>query len=300
MENKLKIDFYKIQIESNNINKDISFDDLLKTVYELPQNERTFDTGICEVFVLNINYHDKNFWEGDIIWLRTYNLPKKGNKRKCVVEDIVLNDDEAISEHSAFLYHPRTKALAIQASQHSISLKGFIRYFEAANNLSDVIVLEPILNRDAMEKLARMTMVQKFEFRIAGLKNAKILANSNPSVDEAIDFASNYDSSAITIKLTTDRKRKSSLDLNTIRNTILELLNHRRQNESTTVSIRISGLDEEEEKIHLNLLRYKMQEVVEINKSKKSDISYFERQFALREAWNRRKEDIFEILLEDD
>lgn len=290
----LNVDFYKVTISQDKYTGK-NLDSILKQAKSMPQKDRVKEVRNTPTFLHILNYGWNECWEGEIVRLRMNNLPVKGSFSGNV-EDINLADDEGIGEQTAFIYHPETSILALQSTQHGPSMMHFTRYFESIINCSDCINLDLVLQKDAIKRLEKMQTVSKFKVRIAKVENMKMLATEEHGVKEIIELSEYLEAPTIDVEISNGRSKENALSVTKIKEMTQSLFRINKNQSKTVKTLRISGSSNDNEKIYIDLIKDRMRESVSLNQSSKSrNIPYGEKQFALREAWNRRESEILSL-----
>lgn len=156
----------------------------------------------------------------------------------------------------------------------------------------ELIYIDPVIQPEALERLASMKTVTNFELRIAGLDNMSIFQDQNYGVKEIIELSEEFHSPVINLNFSTGRKKQRSLSLEKITNTAMEWLRVSSQTQAVK-KIRISGASEENDHLYIDLLKDRMRESVNIKKTGNSRvISYQERRESVRESWQRREKEL--------
>lgn len=290
----LNVDFYKITIsEDKNANND--FELILEKVKNMPPKDRLREVRTSPIFLHSIDCGWNECWEGNIIRLRMNILPIKGNFSGDIV-DIDLADDEGIGEETAFIYNPETRILALQSNQHGLSLMNFARYFELIINCSDVIYLDPVLQVNAFERLEKIDKVSKINFRVAEVENMNLFPVEQHGVKKVLELSEYLQAPTMNIEISRGRGKENSFSVKKAKEMIKSLSRLNQNQQKSVKTLRISGSSSENEKIYVDLLKDKMRERVNIkDPSKLRNIPYSEKKSALREAWNRRKDEIISL-----
>ncbi len=291
MSKNINIDFYKIQMPASARE---SFENILQNVIQLPIKERFRDIRFHPVCAYQAQASWQQLWEGEMIRLRMNNLPVKGS-RSGQIQEIVFNDDEGIGEQTAFIYHPPTRVLVLQSNQSGVSPSTFAKYFEVMADFSEPIYIDPILQPDAMQRMARVQSVSKFEIRVAGLDNMELFQADDYGVKDMVDLTKAFNSPSISLNLSIGRKNQGSLSVEKVKSTAQALLRGANQNKQQVKTIRISGYTNENEFVYIDLLKDRMRESVDISSGKKRNLPYQERKQIIRDAWLRRQQELLSM-----
>lgn len=295
-----RIDFYTIEMPKNSNSR---FEDFLKQVYALPENDRTQTVNSTPVRLqrlVEVDNLGEKFLEGEIVRIRMSGLPSIAGLQGGV-EDLNLPVNKGLGEQTAFLYHPATKTLLFHATQVGVSIPSFLRYFEilggsVLNLFQAQIFADPILVKDALQRLAKMKSIRTFEYRlrVAEADNMEFLEDQGLSVKQEIDLMNKYKAPSIGLKLSVEHLKNDSLDTSNTQNTVKSLLRWEGKHPGDVSKIRLSGADEDNEAIHIkNLLKETMRETIKLQIGQERSIPYSVRCDALRRAWQRRQDEIF-------
>ncbi|MEA5567516.1 DUF6731 family protein [Anabaena sp. UHCC 0399] len=290
MSKTLNVDFFKVVIPAD---MNLSFGEVLQKVIQLPADQRFQEVRLHYVSLHEAVFGWQQTWEGEIVRLRMDNIPVKANLAG-KIEDFKLADDEGIGEQSAFIYDPATNILLLQSNKHGVSPGNFARYFELIISSNASIYIDPVIQLDALQRLEQMKTVKKLNISIAALENMSVFENSG--LEEFVNLTTAYQAPAIDIEFKVSRSKKSSLPLEKVRNATTALLCISNQNQSQVKKIRISGSSDDDDNLYVDLLKDKMRESIQIKASTgQRNIPYLERQKALRDAWEKRKSEIFKM-----
>lgn len=291
MSKKINIDFYKVELPNSGTK---SFEVILQEVMQLQIKDRFREIRFYPVCIHEAQHNLLYGWEGNMIRLRMNNLPVKGSKSGRI-EDIVFNEDEGIGEQTAFIYNPLTRVLALQSNQAGVSASTFAKYFEEMAAFDEPIGIDPILNPDAMKRLAKVKTVSKFEIRVAGLDNMERFETDDCGVREMIELTNAFQSPTISLNLSVGGKKRDSLSVEPVIRAAQALLGRANQNQQQVKTLRISGCTDEDESVYIDLLKDRMREIIEVNSGKKRNFPYYERKQFLQDAWSRRKQELFSM-----
>jgi hypothetical protein len=220
------------------------------------------------------------------------------------VTDLELESDEGLGEQTAFLYHPKTQVLIFHATQTGVSVSAFLIYFRTLGktklNLSqDEIFADPLISEGALQKLARVKGIRKFEYRIrcADVTNPNFLNNESSSMKEDIALINKFKSPTLAVSLSVGHLRNDSLDIENTKNMIQSLLRlGKNSEEGRVIRIRISGSDEDDENYCIyNLIKDVMRESIKLEKNYERSLPYSVRRTALLKAWQKRQDEILRI-----
>lgn len=296
MNKRINTDFYKVFMSNDS---SASFETILQRVIQLPIQDRFKEVRQYPLCLRQAESVWQQCWEGEMIRLRMDDLPVKGSLSGNI-EALVFNDDEGIGEQTAFVYHPPTRVLVLQANQSGVSASNFVKYFELMNNANEPIYIDPVIQASALEKLAKLNAVSKLEIQVAGLDKMNIFQNQDYGVKEIINLSNEFRSPIINIEFSVGRKKRESLSLEKAKDTATGWLRISSENKREVKKIRISGSSDDRENVYIDLLKDRMRESVDIKKTGRSrTISYYDRRQAVQESWQRREKELFSMFGEN-
>lgn len=174
---------------------------LLQNLKSRDVKDRTIVYNGENIILSSIEYNkESNLWELIFFKSRSTTTPfivnTNGDSRQ-----IILKDDEMISEVLCAEYNSELKILAMQRNVYAFGTRGLEEFFSSF--LSNEIYLESIQNiNEEKKKLLKRLKIKKFKLHIKNLKNDKTIVqyNKNTSICNAIDSALQVNSSIINIE----------------------------------------------------------------------------------------------------
>jgi hypothetical protein len=151
-------------------------------------------------------------WSMNMVHIRMGALPSRASLAGAL-GPFTLKDNEGMGEETAFLYDPATRVLLSQRNRYGVSANAFGRYLERVANLDNPIILSPIIRRDALDRVARMSVVSKISIGLSGLGNRSAATSANSSLMGALSTIGFYDSPVATLSLSIGRSRGTTLTL---------------------------------------------------------------------------------------
>lgn len=276
---KFKVLFFQV----NTLQNPRNFEDFLKNLQRLPDDERTSKRGIR---LDNVMFDSQiNVWYGALTKVRMDNLPEKINQKNGKLAPLPITAEEGIAEMTAFLYVPDIKILLIQKSQYGPLVTALAEYFQE-KFAALPIDFRIVLRNDALQKLKSMCTVHLFE-----LKTARIEPDAFSSDESAINFLQSlYTSDCLKIDLCLRTDKKSSLAgwIITFAQQLCGLSDRVKR-------IKIGGMYEDGRSDLLDLLQYKREEVVNLTLPSIRTISFENRKSALAQAYIRNNEDLHKL-----
>ena len=204
MTRKLKVDFFKVVLPDDFSD---SFESVLNAVNVSPNDHtRNAIRNACP-FRLQEAWQTEDCWKGEMIRIRMDQLPIKA-KLSGDVSSIDLEDDEGIGEETAFLYHVPTRVLTIQRNRYGVSAGVFAWYFEKKGSVES-IELQPILQKDGLQRLANIKDVRKLSLNIAGTENMAVFKDSGKSVESMLSLIDQCKSPNLTLTFSMGKQQGS-------------------------------------------------------------------------------------------
>jgi hypothetical protein len=194
--------------------------------------------------------------------------------------------------------------LLIQRTQSGVQISSFTQYFKGICSLSGHIYANPILNLDAMQKLARMTITKKLKCRISGLNNLSFLSGSNPAVNEISSLSEEFQAPIVELTLSVGRSKELSLSTPKVKlwvDSILRLVgsqSYAKNHQGPQASIaQVTGYSEDDEgqrkqQLCIDLIQDRMREKICKPDKARRNLSLIERVNMLKKAWSNRAGDL--------
>lgn len=289
MEKRIKIDFYRVKMPDNATS---AFEDMIDEVNDLPEDEsRNVDVRGFPIRMQSCGKNNRMRW-GEMIRIRMDELPLKASLNGNI-ELLDLEDDEGLGEETAFLYHASLGVLIIQRNRFGVSASSFTDYFHFLSKSDQPIILEPILQKEALKKLREMGIIRKFTVRIAGLNHLNIFEDEKLSISSLAKLSKTFEAPSVSISLSMGHNQGSlthGLVLKTVRSLLPYGSYHR---DSPVKKIEVTGKDDDLSDTEvLDLLQYRMVETVDISLDENKRLSLQSRSAALQSAWQRRREEL--------
>ena len=284
---KLKVDFFKVVLPQESPH---SFEDIIHAVHISPNDDTRNATRNACPFRLQNSQKTKDCWKGEMIRIRMDQLPIKA-KLSGDISSIDLEDDEGIGEETAFLYHVPTRVLAIQRNRYGVSAGVLAWYFEEKGSVES-IELEPIQQKDGLQRLADMKVVRKMSLNIAGVENMTAFKGLEQGVESMLALMKQFESPSLTLTVSMGKKRGS---LKWVKRFAQAFAKRNQQGESSIHKFEITGKTEDGEKSVLDLIEYRMIEEIEFESKSARTISPSEREDAVQKAFAARKQELLEM-----
>ena len=183
------------------------------------------------------------------------------------VGDLPLREDEGVGEETSFLYSARHNILAMQRNWHGTRASTFLAYLEHITRVAP-LELQAVLGEDAMRTLRRMTVIRRFEVRLANRENPEDLKGRGLSVDRMVDLLSHFAAVRIDVAIgMTGESRFKSMNRQSVINAALSLLRLRSEDDRRVTRLRVLGKNEEDERLEvLDLIENRMREEVTVDR----------------------------------
>lgn len=293
MAKTINVDFFKLSISQAG---DSTFEDAYNLVSQLPKEEKIMFIDKIPLW-LHSHRTTEQYIQGDMVRLRMDNLPAKG-KLSGTIENLDLEDDEGISEQSAFFYSKSTNVLLLQKVVGGVDIGRFCKYFSEISEFSGTIIAEPILEADAMRKFKNFKEIREFEIKIASLESLEIYKDIDPSVEEILELNSELNSSTISVTFSAERKKENHISIKRAMDIAKSLLKIHGHESSKVRKVNAMGISDTDESIYLDLLGTRMREKIDISFSgsqRNRDIPYAIRIDAIKKAWTKKQEELVKM-----
>jgi len=282
---QVKFDFFRVMMPSDT---SVTFAEIIEKVSDSKNDEsRNVDVRGFPIR-LQESSSSKNVHEGDLLRIQMSSLPSKA-KLSGKINDLELDNDEGLGNESAFLYDSRTQVVVLQRNRMGPSASALALYFQDKSGVQPII-LQPVLQRNAMSRLAKLKEVQKIEINFAGITNPAFYKNARLGVTEFLDLMERFQAPCASMTLSMGRD-DGSLFLKEISKLARSVVKWPAGTEQVT-KMEISGVTDDDEKDVFDLLRYRMIEVGTVEESRHRRVSYKKRGAELRRAWERRRADL--------
>lgn len=282
---KITVDFFRVRM----VDTPRTFEELIDYVANLGELDRNLQTidGILRLQKVH-KHHDER--DADITKIRMSDLPLRA-KADGSLRSIGLADDEGLGEQAAFKYHIPTQTLALQRNRHSVSPGGLANYLTIIGNLHSMIALDPVIEANALERLAAFQDIRKFRVKLARVDNAKIFADQGRGVVAVADLLELFKSPYADVQLSMGHNRES-LPVQLVKAAARQWNSRGADHETERVTqIEITGKNAEDIPDVLDLIKCRMIEKTS-TESKGRHSRYPERRIAVNVAFEKRHEEL--------
>lgn len=241
---KIRMEYFEVVSRNNNNRADTP-----DTVFDLKRwiskagklslEARTFDYYQEQARLDKLWYNDRSkYWFLNFIRLRETGIPTKAKiDQESVPFD--LDDDEYIGEEVNALYDEALHIIMLQRNRYSLGVAGIEEYLNLIwGSDSEKIYLRPICPNNLQEKANRAPQYRKFTIRFADVKNNDIDTAENRPLKIIFDNFKRYGAVNAEVTVSMGYNRGESLHLETVRETISEIIQNKTMVTKAEVSIK--------------------------------------------------------------
>lgn len=288
----LKFDFYQVHLPQA---EQRSFELILNGINGFQGESRVFNTEQYPVRLQSITSRG-GYYIGDIAKIRMNDIPDK-MKLSGETEAIDLEDDQGLGEVTSFIFNPALNLLVLLRNRYAVSATGFAHYVQNKGSVHGELILRPILEPSALQKLARMGIVKKFELGVTAPGNAQIYRDLGLQPLAVLDLMDAAPKVNIDISLMMDRDKQRTFSIANVCRTAMNLLSQNTNNEITKLVV--SGMDNPDEPRQVvDLLEEVMVEKEDIILRNQRRISDSDRHHALTTVYLRKLQSLDTMLTE--
>lgn len=193
---------------------------------------------------------------GDLIKLRMDELPGVASA-STPRRDLNLQNDQGITEETAFGYDTRTGVLIAQRNFYGASPSVIVEYFRSLANYQGVIQSHPIVSEEGFARLQSMHSIKKMSFRVARPQRGAIARASTASVGSAIGILDDLSAMQVEMGISVGRY-DSVLSKARVISVIRDLLRLHENNAEAVEKVVVSGKAEDETRDVFDLLEYRV------------------------------------------
>lgn len=281
IQRSLFADFYRVQVPDGE-----DFGEILESVAQTPNDKRR-NVDARGTPVRLHESHGAPTEEGDLVKIRMDEVPVKASLSGSI-SPFALGSDEGVGEQTAFLYDATLETLVLQRNRYGVSASAFANYFETLTSIGPII-LEPILQEDALKKLQRLSEIRKFQVRVAGA-DARVFKDQAHGAKEMAQLISAFGAPNISLELSMGYSRGSLL-LDRAKAAARRFLSLAEDPSGGVTGIVITGTSDASERTVLDLLNYRMEESIDVPKNGR-ELKYSARRVALKQALGKRRQEL--------
>lgn len=288
-------DFYYLKIPNSNKR----FEDLLQHVSN-SANDQSRNLKRSDGDLIRLKHATINSWndccEGSLVKNRISNTPPGKMDLQGKDSPLDLKEDEGIYEETAFLYNPRLSVLLLQRNKTAVLDGDFVRYFKAKGGTNCEIELSPILKKDVLDRLDKLTEVKKLVIKLKGPENLTPLKGQEGLLDlQMLELAKELRAVEYTISVSSGRKKENFLS-SKAKDIAKKIFRHSSEQSLEVKKIEIGGINQDDERDYLDLISDRMTEKHSIKYTGKH-ILYTDKQDALRKIWEKYSLDLESMCL---
>lgn len=225
---------------------------------------------------------------GSATKIRMTELPLKANINAPDLDKLELNDDEGITNITAFVIIPKYSTLILQRNQQGVRAGSFIHLLESLIDISD-ISLDVMLEPDVISKLEKMTAIRTYTLRVTSPIDKDTYEEM--SVNKTAELAKHYGGRSIKVEIGMGQGNpKESLLIDKVKQSAKSILKMKSDEQVQVESLIIRGKDFDDEKINpLDLIEQRITCEVEVPISGREYLQN-ELEGAASRAYNEKKE----------
>jgi len=289
----LKFDFYQVDMPQTDPRP---FETVIDTINNLQGADRVYNTDKYPIRLQTVNRRPA-YYIGDIAKIRMNDIPDK-MKLSGETEPIDLDDDQGLGEITSFIYNPDIRLLVLLRNRYAVSATGFAHYYQFKGNINGELILRPLIETAALQRLTQMGIVKKFELGLAAPGNAQIYQTLGLRPQAVLDLMDVAPKVKVDISFMMDRERNSTFSLAAVQRIAGNLINLNNNNE--IVKLSISGKDNPDESTDvLDLLEEIIVEKEDVNIRNERRITEVDRHHAITTVYQRREQEMIRMLQGD-
>lgn len=207
-----------------------------------------------------------------------------------------LEEHEGLSEKTAFLFDEKLEVLLVQQNRHGVSESKLVAFFEGVGDLSDQIELEPILTREAMQRLMDMKRSTKMIAKIAGPINVAAMKDPDAmAVSEFVELAEALEAPQLLIEASVGRASGSRNLSDRVFKIVRALFRANNMGHARVTKLEVTGRDAENVKTVVDLIAQQMtcEEKLELDRYRQ--IPFAARRAALIRGFKSQRSEISEM-----
>lgn len=293
---KNRLEYFKVQLLDKKLSEidpsELSFEMLLNAIFSqselriIRNNDNIIRLQNMETLLLN----GQHVIIGELVKIRMDNIPPaisiSGEETA-----LPLTSDQGLAERTMFLFDPSLNILCYQANRYAVSLSRFLwllkqglkKHYDREDINPDAIV---ILERDAFEKVNKMSVIRKLSVGIAIPKNGAAYVSDHGALKALAKIADSTDGTHANIEISSGRSPKG-LKLHEIIDIVQKALHIKAQDDEQVKKLSIWGKDSNDARLQIDLLQYRLQDYrdvlytgrsIPLHASRESIISAYEKQ----------------------
>lgn len=280
MATNICVDIYQVEFAGD-------LGEVIRSILEDVEDDdsRTTDINGVPTRLQQVQRSDDFGWEGEFVRIRLNNLPSR-TKLSGAQTDLELDDDEGLGENTAFLFDPKKKHLLVQTFRSSVTASAMRRYFSEFTGKVGPVFLHPVLRKDAMERLARLSESKKLVIQVAADDRMQGYDTENDAVESVLKLAKYLRSPSIEVTASIGH-RGGSLSPKRVFAAVKELL---KMGDTTTNRVEKLKVAGDKASQLIDVLEFKLKYIEKV-KEKGRALTRMERRDALRAIWARARKE---------
>jgi len=285
MAHTVKIDFYTVEMPNGAPEfRKLAIDDS-KTADD---ETRNVIVGGYPVRLQNA-HPSQGIVEAEMLRIQMSDLPAKA-KLSGKVGNLDLDEDEGIGGETAFLYDTQHKVLVLQRNKSGVTANMLSGYFQAKGGVAP-IVLRPVIQADAIKRLAAMKETRRLKVRLAGITNPAFFRSQGSGLGEMVDILEFFRAPSATFEMSMGHQ-SGSLWAQKIVALAKKVVNLPTDNKGEVSTMEVSGILDDDSRDVFDVLAYRMVEIVQVATNEHRRSSYKKRRPEIKQAWERRKDEL--------
>jgi len=234
---------------------------------------------------------------GEVAKIRMTGIPEK-MRLNGDVDQIDLEDDQGLGEVAAFVYVPDIEILVYQKNRDAVSASAFSLYLQELGELESEVEFDFILEAEALQRLAEMDIIRRFELQIAAPNNSEIFRDLDLAPNTLAGLMGTSPSVKASFVFSMGHQREGSI-LNEEVSRICRRLYDRafhNENRNEKIKLLVSGREEfGAETEVIDLFSDRMIESIDVDLGEQRVIPHNALTRAAREAWRNRSVELREM-----
>ena len=200
-------DFFRVEVANGGSNLEASIEQFFRDNPTITDRNLAISDGFVRIGNWRKN---GGSYQGIMLRLRTENVAQIARFDSDVMQDLALQPGEALTEYCCFAYYPTKQILVLHRSRNaggSARLNDYLERMVRAGN----VTLAVVLNRDAFQRLDRITEVTLAELKIAMPKLKTLPQADDEPAKDMIALAKLSGATTVSATLSMGRSKKPML-----------------------------------------------------------------------------------------
>ncbi|WP_020675518.1 DUF6731 family protein [Geopsychrobacter electrodiphilus] len=287
---KINFDFFKVNMPEGGG----TFETLLDSIFALPGEERTYEGTRYHVRLNALRRNKNGRIIGEAAKIRMTDIPEK-MKLNGVTDQIDLDEDQGIGDTAAFVYVPDLQILIYQKNRDAVSASSFCTYVSEIEDNEGDVVFDVILEAEALQRLAEMDIIRRFELQVAAPNNSQLFKELGISPDTLLELMNTSPSISANFTFSMGHKRDGSILKKDVVKLCKKLFGrvHDHGAADEKIKLLVSGKEEiGSETEYIDLFNDRMIETVEIDLGENRVVPHKVLTDAALAAWRKRSKEL--------